>query len=112
MMGIPVSDELRQLESKTQKSHKKFNESRLVTPFGIHSNYRFAEPYPHYFSRGKGSRLWDVDGNEYLDYNMGFGALVVGHGHPAIVQRLREQLENSTLLGFEFQDADKYVRLL
>jgi len=50
--------------------------------------------------------------NEYLDYNMGFGALVVGHGHPAIVQRLREQLENSTLLGFEFQDADKYVRLL
>jgi len=43
---------------------------------------------------------------------MGLGALVVGHGHPAIVQRLREQLENSTLLGFEFQGADKYVRLL
>jgi glutamate-1-semialdehyde 2,1-aminomutase len=105
-------DEWKQLEDKTQRSHDMYNESKLFTPFGIHSNYRFAEPYPHYFKRGKGSRLWDVDGNEYIDFNMAFGALMVGHAHPAIVEALRQQLENSTILGYEFEDTSRYVRLL
>jgi glutamate-1-semialdehyde 2,1-aminomutase len=111
-MSSLKQDELKVLESKTSRSREVFLQSKLVAPFGIHSNYRFAEPYPHYFTRGRGPKIWDVDGNEYVDYNMAFGALVVGHGHPLIVEALREQLENSTILGYEFQDTHRYAKLL
>ena len=49
--------------------------------------------------------LWDADGNEYLDFNMGFGALQSGHAHPKIVQAQREQLEHGTVYGYEWEKA-------
>ncbi len=49
--------------------------------------------------------LWDADGNEYLDFNMGFGALQSGHAHPKIVQAQREQLDHGTVYGYEWEKA-------
>jgi len=54
----------------------------------VHSNYRHVDPSPVYMRRVSGTRLWDVDGNEYSDFSMAFGALVVGHAHPRLVEAL------------------------
>lgn len=46
--------------------------------------------------RGSGSHVWDISGNEYVDYLLGSGPLVLGHAHPEVVQAVQEQLENGT----------------
>jgi len=104
--------EMREFEQKTPKSKAIYANAKLEAPFGVHSNYRYSDPYPLYFTRGKGSRLWDVDGNEYTDYNMGFGVLVAGHSHPLVVQAIKEQLEKGTDLGFEWEETPKYCRMI
>lgn len=48
---------------------------------------------PKYLARGKGSHVWDVDGNEYIDYPMGLGAVVLGHSYPRVNEAVRNQLE-------------------
>src|SRR4029450_8292145 len=58
-------------------------------PNGVASNFQAGDPYPTYLRRGKGSKVWDVDGNEYLDFHGGFGVNVVGHAHPKIVEAIR-----------------------
>lgn len=49
---------------------------------------------PKYARRGQGARLWDVDGNEFLDYNLGIGPIVLGYGHPVVDAAIRRQLED------------------
>ncbi|MDT7862257.1 MAG: hypothetical protein RRA45_08605, partial [Saccharolobus sp.] len=53
-------------KSLTNKSKSLFEESLKYLPFGVSSNYRYFDPYPIYLVKGKGSRVWDVDGNEYI----------------------------------------------
>ncbi|EXJ86204.1 hypothetical protein A1O1_06574 [Capronia coronata CBS 617.96] len=55
------------------------------------------EPVPAFFVKGKGSKLWDVDGKEYLDFIAMFSAVNQGHGHPYIAQRVMEQMEKLPL---------------
>ena len=52
---------------------------------------RMLDPFRPYITHARGSRKWDVDGNEYIDYVMGHGALILGHSHPDVVQALQEQ---------------------
>ena len=49
---------------------------------GVASSYQSRDPWPIYLSHGKGAQVWDVDGNEYLDFHNGFGSMVQGHAHP------------------------------
>ena len=49
--------------------------------------------YPLFIERGSGSRIWDVDGNEYVDYSGGHGALLLGHSHPEVSAAVRQALE-------------------
>jgi glutamate-1-semialdehyde 2,1-aminomutase len=67
-------------------------------PLGVASSFQAGDPYPIYLRRGQGSHVWDVDGNEYLDYHSGFGVNVVGHAHPKIV----EAIERSAREGVHF----------
>jgi glutamate-1-semialdehyde 2,1-aminomutase len=61
---------------------------------GVSSNIRAAShPVPLFYSSGKGSRLFDVDGNEYIDYCLGQGPLILGHSHPRVVQAVKQQVE-------------------
>src|SRR5689334_21749462 len=53
---------------------------------GVASNWQASRPLPVWIDRAKGSRVWDVDGTEYVDLHGGFGATLVGHAHPAIVR--------------------------
>jgi glutamate-1-semialdehyde 2,1-aminomutase len=72
-----------------------------VLPEGVSSNGRLFEPHPIYFQRGLGSRIWDVDGNEYLDLLMGMGPLIFGHVPQKIIQSVKEQLNKGTLFAAE-----------
>jgi glutamate-1-semialdehyde 2,1-aminomutase len=59
----------------------------------------FFKPYPFYVKRAKGSRIWDVDGNEIIDYCFNYCALILGHNHPRVANAIREQLEYGPSLG-------------
>jgi glutamate-1-semialdehyde 2,1-aminomutase len=66
---------------------------------GATHSARAAVPFRPYIVRAQGARKWDVDGHEYLDYVMGHGALILGHGHPAIVSAVQEQVERGIHYG-------------
>jgi glutamate-1-semialdehyde 2,1-aminomutase len=71
-----------------------FDRATRVLPMGVSSNFQAADPYPIYLARGEGSNVWDVDGNEYVDFHSGFGVNVVGHAHPKIVEALSQAVRN------------------
>jgi glutamate-1-semialdehyde 2,1-aminomutase len=96
--------ELSRFRERTPGSARHFEKAKRRVPYGVHSNYRLVEPYPLYMRRGSGTRLWDVDGNEYTDFSMAFGALVTGHAHPRLAEALRQRMEDGTILGFEGED--------
>ena len=63
---------------------------------GVTSSWQITAPQPVWLSRGRGSKVWDVDGNEYVDLHGGYGAALAGHAHPAIAQAISEQAKNGT----------------
>ena len=63
---------------------------------GVASSWQNSPPHVIYVDRGQGSKLWDIDGNEYLDFHLGYGAMVVGHAHPKIVAAIQEQAPRGT----------------
>jgi glutamate-1-semialdehyde 2,1-aminomutase len=65
---------------------------------GVTSSWQITRPQPVWLSHGQGSKIYDVDGNEYVDLHGGYGAALAGHGHPAIVEAVRGQ----TALGTHF----------
>src|SRR5690242_7632012 len=75
------------------RSQKLWQEARAVMPRGVPSSFQDAAPQPVFMERGKGSRMWDVDGNEYIDFHNGFGVMVVGHAHPKIAEAVTRQIE-------------------
>ena len=101
-MDPRLSEALREYERRTPKSAKIWEHAKVWTPLGVHSNYRSLDPYPFYVQRGQGAHLWDADGNDYLDFNMGFGGLASGHAHPKIIEALTAQLHDGMLYGYEW----------
>src|SRR3989440_747089 len=78
------------------RSNQLWTEARQVMPRGVPSSFQDAAPQPIFMERGKGSRVWDVDGNEYVDFHNGFGVMVVGHAHPKIVDAVQRQIEHGS----------------
>jgi len=111
-MSAIYETEKKKFLQKTKRSEKIYKESVKFTPFGVHSNYRFFEPYPIYFTKGKGTRLWDADDNEYMDFNLSFGVLMTGHSHPTLVEAMKERIANGTIFGFEFEDSYKLAKII
>ncbi|MEM2309011.1 MAG: aspartate aminotransferase family protein [Candidatus Bathyarchaeia archaeon] len=101
---------------KHLKSKDLYDRARKVFARGVTHDSRYFEPMPIYCVRAKGSRKWDVDGNEYIDYWMGHGALILGHAHPAITKAVVKQARKGTHLGasheLEIQWAEKVTRLI
>jgi glutamate-1-semialdehyde 2,1-aminomutase len=83
----------------TEKSRKLFEEAKKVLPGGVSSPVRAIKPYPFYTKRANGSKITDIDGNEYIDYVMGYGPLLLGHNHPAIKEAVIKQLPDGWLYG-------------
>lgn len=72
-------------------SQRLYERARGLFPSGVTHDGRYLEPFPIYVDRAAGSRKWDVDGNELVDYWVGHGALLLGHSHPAVVEAVRRQ---------------------
>lgn len=85
--------------SKTLSSKALFERARKVLPGGVSYGIRYFEPYPFYTARAKGSKLYDVDGNEYVDFWLGHTALILGHSPPAVMGAVKKQLQNGTHYG-------------
>jgi glutamate-1-semialdehyde 2,1-aminomutase len=84
------------------KSESLFSRAQKHIPGGVNSPvraFRSVGGSPLFIARGKGSRIFDVDGNEYIDYVGSWGPLLLGHAHPAIVEAVNEALQSGTSFG-------------
>jgi glutamate-1-semialdehyde 2,1-aminomutase len=88
--------EEKRFNERTPKSGEMFERARRSMVNGVPSSYQVRDPWPIYLEEGRGSRVWDVDGNEYIDYHNGFGSMVQGHAHPAIVEAVQRQVARGT----------------
>ena len=79
-----------------QRSVGLWEEGRRLLPLGVPSSFQAARPQPIFIDRGEGSRVWDVDGNEYVDFHNGCGVMVVGHAHPLIVAAVSRRVAAGT----------------
>ena len=87
---------------KLDRSSELFNRSQRLIPGGVNSPVRSFGAVggtPPFIARGKGARVWDVDGNEYVDFLGSWGPLALGHAHPAIVEAVRAAAESGTSFG-------------
>ncbi|MCE8424875.1 MAG: glutamate-1-semialdehyde 2,1-aminomutase [Candidatus Methanoperedens sp.] len=84
---------------KTENSRKLFEAAKKVLPGGVSSPVRAIKPYPFYTKRANGSKITDIDGNDYIDYVMGYGPLLLGHNYPAIKEAVIKQLADGWLYG-------------
>ena len=94
-----LNKEIAVYEERTPKSAAAHKRAEKRIPLGVASNYRHYEPYPIFVKDGKGSKIHDVDGNEYIDHNLCFGALMAGHCHPAVVKAVETKLHEGTTFG-------------
>lgn len=85
--------------ARTPGSARLATEAAGLFPGGVTHDGRLLDPYPIFVERAAGSRKWDVDGHEYVDYAGGHGALLLGHGHPAVVQAITRQAPLGTHFG-------------
>lgn len=81
------------------KSAELYRRALDIFPSGVTHDGRFMKPFPIYVERARGSRKWDVDGNEIVDYWVGHGALLLGHQRPEVVEAVRRQAERGTHYG-------------
>ena len=77
-----IIKEAEQFRSKRHESDALWQRAKQFIPRGVPSSFQDAAPQPVFIDHGKGSRVWDVDGNEYVDFHNGFGVMIVGHAHP------------------------------
>lgn len=84
------------------KSAAAFREAKTLMPGGVNSpvrSYRSVDCDPPFIARAEGSRIYDIDGNEYIDYVGSWGPMIVGHAHPKVVKALQEAVTRGTSYG-------------
>ena len=94
-----LQKEIQTYEKRTPKSKEAHQRALKRIPLGVASNYRAYDPYPLFVKEAKGSKLTDLDGNEYIDHNLCFGTLMAGHIHPAVVKAIENALKIGTTFG-------------
>ncbi|HOC17641.1 MAG TPA: glutamate-1-semialdehyde 2,1-aminomutase [Vicinamibacterales bacterium] len=111
-MPFPLDD----YAARTPGSRAWYERARAVLPAGVSYGIRDLAPYPFYVDRAEGPRVWDVDGNEYIDYWCGHGALILGHAAPPAVEAACRQAARGSHFGFahtlEVEMAEMVQRLV
>ena len=109
-----VAREEAEFRRRTPRSHEIHERAKRSLPMGVSSSFQAVPPYPLFISRAEGSHIWDYDGNEYTDFHLAFGSLLVGHSHPTLVAALRDQLGKGSLYSLPCPDtvylAEELVR--
>ena len=80
------------LDRKHAKSLSYRETAKVHLPGGVSSSWQSWPPHPIYVDRGEGSHVWDIDGNEYVDFHNGYGVMVMGHAHPKIVEAVQKRV--------------------
>ena len=83
----------------TKKSKRLYERAKRVLPAGVSYFLRCIEPYPFYTAKAKGSKLYDVDGNSYIDVWNGHYSLILGHSHPRVMRQVKRQLDQGSHYG-------------
>lgn len=84
------------LRLRTPKSGQFVEEAKQVLPSGVASSFQEQTPHPIYIVEGHGSKVVDLDGNEYTDFHNGFGVMVVGHAHPLVAAAIADAASKGT----------------
>ena len=87
-------------------------DARQALAGGVTSSWQISRPQPVWLSHGSGSKLYDVDGNDYVDMHGGYGVSLAGHGHPAIVAAVQNQVTRGTHFAQPTRDALTVAREL
>jgi len=111
-LGPKMVEEVRRYMKKSRRSRELYEKISEYIPYGVNSNQRYYPPYPIYFKNARGSRIWDVDGNEYIDFNMGYGSLIVGHSHPILVEELSKQVEEGILYTYPHEILEELSEII
>ncbi|HWO15634.1 MAG TPA: aspartate aminotransferase family protein [Solirubrobacterales bacterium] len=85
-----------QFRNRTGASAKTFERAVKSMPNGVPSSFQSNDPWPVYVERGQGSRVWDVDGNEYVDFHNGFGVMCIGHANPTVGAAVKARIDEGT----------------
>lgn len=104
---LPASDQTSILDDLIQDEERRFldrapiagelaSKAEQMLPGGVTSSWQISNPRPIWIDSGRGSRVWDVDGNECIDYHGGYGAMLAGHAHPAVVAAVTERVRKGT----------------
>jgi glutamate-1-semialdehyde 2,1-aminomutase len=89
---------------RTAASRALLERAKSSLPMGVASSFQVYDPYPTFMRESRGSRMWDADGNEYIDFDMAFGVLAAGHSHPEVVEAVRERVGKGTIFTFPAED--------
>src|SRR5256884_7062739 len=100
-----IAREEEYFRNRTPRSHHIHEHAKSLLPMGVSSSFQAVPPYPLFISHAQGSHIWDYDGNEYADFHLGFGSLLVGHAHPVLVEALRDQLGKGSLYSLPCPDS-------
>lgn len=100
-----------------ERSKELYERARRSLAGGVSSHFRlFSRPVPLFFTRGKGSRLWDADGNEFIDYTLGQGPLLFGHSPDFLLEAVRKAMEQGQIYAgqheLEIRVAERVQRLV
>ncbi|MEX0756307.1 MAG: aspartate aminotransferase family protein [Actinomycetota bacterium] len=99
-----IAKEEATLEPKHRRSIEYKQIAAETVTGGVASSWQDSPPHTIFADHAKGSRLWDIDGNEYIDFHLGYGAMVAGHAHPKIVAAIQRQAERGTHFAQPTQD--------
>ncbi|HET9261219.1 MAG TPA: aspartate aminotransferase family protein [Acidimicrobiia bacterium] len=96
MLDRLIQDEEARFLERSPEAAIYAEKAKKVLPGGVTSSWQISRPQPIWIEEGRGSRVRDVDGNEYVDYHGGYGAMLAGHAHPAVVAAVTERVRKGT----------------
>jgi glutamate-1-semialdehyde 2,1-aminomutase len=100
-----IAEQERIFIARQPESGRLAEEAREALAGGVTSSWQISRPQPVWLSHGSGSKLYDVDGNDYVDMHGGYGVSLAGHGHPAIVRAVQDQVTRGTHFAQPTRDA-------
>ncbi|MGH9721279.1 MAG: aspartate aminotransferase family protein, partial [Bryobacteraceae bacterium] len=111
-VSLSKSKILRGYAEKTPGSAKLYLKARDLFPGAVTHVGRYLKPHPLFVARAAASRKWDVDGNEYVDYFGGHGALMLGHNHPVVLEAVEAQIKNGSHYGASHELEVEWAQLI
>jgi len=97
---------------RTPSSERLFKRAKAVMPGGVSHNIHYFPPYPFFLKEAKGSKIYDVDGNEYIDLWMGHYTHILGHHPPIVVQAIEKQIKEGIHWGIVFEKQVEWAELV